>query len=158
MKKSMFVAAALAAALVSSSASALDTGVVREIRSAGLPVASSLGTVSFTALGASGADCLYLTGWESPFNPNDVKTCILRERRTDAAPSCAENRLDDLTTFVSAGPGAAGGATACSGFDTLGVSYDDITISAGEFAAAPILQGVAVLPTALPIVHAIEVA
>lgn len=157
MKKTLLVAAALAAVSISGAASALDTNVVRDIRSAGLPLASSLGSVTFTALGVSGQDCMYLAQWESPYNPNDVELCLLREHRSPVSPSCIANSQVDLTTHVSAGPGAGGGATYCAGFDNLGVSYTDITITAGEYAVAPILQGVAVFPTALPLVHPIEV-
>lgn len=158
MKKSLFVAAALAAVSISGSASALNTQMVRQIRSSGLQIASSLGTVTFTALGASAESCVYLAEWESPFNPNDVALCVVRERRTPVQPSCINNAFQDITTFVSAGPGALGGDTSCSGFDTLGIGYQDISIQAGEYSTSPVLQGVAVFPTALPLVHAIEVA
>lgn len=158
MKKSLIAAATLAVLSFSGTASALDTNEVRQMRSSGLPVQSLLGTLTFTALGAQGQYCTYLMTWESPFNPNDVELCILRERRTPVYPSCITNSLQDITTFVSAGPGAQGGSTYCAGFDTLGISYDNVTLLTGEFSAEPILQGVAVFPTAIPLVHSIEVA
>ena len=158
MKKSLFVAAALATISISGAASALDTQVVRQIRSAGLQAASSLGSVTFTALGASAESCVYLANWESPFNPNEVALCVVRERRTPVNPSCSFNAFQDFATFVSAGPGALGVDTTCGGFDTLGIAYTDISIQAGESPTSSVLQGVAVFPTALPLVHAIEVA
>lgn len=158
MKKSLIVAATLAALAVSGSASALDTNVVREIRSSGLPAMNLLGEVTFTALGVQGQYCTYLMQWASPYNPNAVNLCILRERRTPVYSSCINNSVQDVTSFVSAGPGAQGGATFCAGFDTLGISYNNITLLAGEFSMDPVLQGTAIFPTAIPLVHPILVA
>lgn len=158
MKQSLFVVTALAALSVAGAASALDSTVTRQIRASGLPVSSDLGSLQITALGAQGKSCVYLAAWESPYNPNDVALCVLRERRTPVNPSCIDNAFEDITTFVSAGPGAEGGDTVCDGFDTLGILHEDVTLLTGEYSVAPILQGVAIFPTAVPLVHAIEVA
>jgi hypothetical protein len=156
MKKSLFLAATLfASVLSSSSASALDSRVVRTIRSSNLPFQSLLGVVQFTALGSQGRHCLYLMDWLSPFNPNDATVCILRELKSPVFPSCALNSVRDITSFVDAGPGAG---TFCAGFDTLGIAYPDVTILAGEFQVEPVLQGTAIYPTPVPLIHAILVA
>lgn len=157
MKKSLIVAATLAAMTVSSSSSALDTRWVRGIRSSNLPLQSLLGVVSFAALGITGGFCNYLMNWMSPFNPNAVALCVLSEARTPVFPSCSLNAFQDITSFVSAGPGGAF-VTYCDGFDTLGIPYSAVTILAGEFIIPPVLQGTAIFPTAVPFVHAIEVA
>lgn len=158
MNQFSILAATVATCAASASAFALDTREVRSIRSSNLPTQSVLGTALFTALGSQGVDCAYLLDWISPFNPNDVVLCVLRERKTPVYASCIANSLQDITTVVTAGPAAKGGATSCSGFDNLGISYEGVSLLTGEFSAAPILQGVAIFPTALPLIHAIEVA
>lgn len=158
MKKfSIGAAAVLAAVTLSSSASALDTTCIRAIRSSNFPLQSLLGVVSFTAMGIDGGFCLYLMDWMSPYNPNDVTVCVLAEARAPVFPSCVINAFVDITSFVSAGPGSVC-PTFCAGFDTLGIAYPDITILAGEFLIPPVLQGTAIFPTAVPLIHAIEVA
>jgi hypothetical protein len=158
MKKSLVLAAALAAISFSSAASALNTNVIRAIRSSNLPLQNLLGVVSFTALGSQGRFCDYLMDWQSPFNPNAATLCVLRELKSPVYPACVVNSLVDITSFVSAGPGAPQGPTYCDGFDTLGIAYQNVTILAGEFMAPPVLQGTAIFPTAVPLIHAIEVA
>lgn len=159
MKKSTIVAAALTAVTAfsaASTASALDTRMIRQIRSAGLPLQSLLGTVAFTALGIEGRHCMYLMEWLSPFNPNAATLCVLAERRSPVYPSCILNSVQDIVSFVSSGPGAEC-STYCNGFDTLGIAYDDVTLLTGEFVVEPVLQGVAIFPTAVPLIHGIVV-
>lgn len=157
MKKLVLAAAALATLSFSTSASALDTRFLREIRSVGLPVQNILGAAAFTALGADGAHCMYLMEWYSPFNPNFAQLCVLAERRTPTAPSCAANTLMNITSYVSAGPGAEC-PTWCKGFDNLGIPARDVTILAGEFYSSPVLQGVAIYPLAVHTVLPIAIA
>lgn len=156
MKKSLLVAAAaLATATIASSASALDTRFVREVRAAGLPISPALGFAEFTALGISpvgGRTCDYLMNWTSFFNPNLVTLCHVKELRTPVTPSCAANALIDITTAVSAGPGGNLGPTYCDGFDNLGVPQVGVTLLLGEFAYSPTLQGVAIYASAVPAV------
>jgi hypothetical protein len=155
MKKSLVIAAALAATAIAGNAMAINVNVVRTLRAQGLGAGNdSLGTVQLTALGATPTHCLYRMNWTSPFNPNDVNACIIREQRTAANPSCILNRNQDITSFVDAGPAAG---TPCGGFDNLGVSFpfpgaDGVTLMLGEFSLSPILQGVVIYPTALPTV------
>lgn len=158
MKKSLIVAAALAATSLAGSASALDTRFVREIRAVGLPIQPFLGFVEFTALGSMARDCTYLMNWYSPFNPNAATLCVLRELKTPVTPSCIVNSRMDITTAVSAGPGGSLGPTYCDGFDNLGIAHPAVTILAGEFVVAPVLQGVAIFATAIPAVLPIAVA
>lgn len=156
MKKFVFAAAALAAFSVSTTTFALDTRFVRQIRAAGLPGQSFLGAASFTALGVDGRHCMYLMQWMSPFNPNDVVHCVLAERRTPVHSSCIVNSIADITSYVSSGPGAEC-STWCNGFDNLGIAWTDVTLLAGEFVVSPVLQGVVIYPTALPLVLPIEI-
>lgn len=159
MKKPLMIATMLTTLSVSGDASALDTGKIRKMWSSGLPVQNLLAeSLIFMAVGRVGDYCLYLTQWESPFNPNDVLLCVLRELRSAVYPSCIINSMKDIVAFVSAGPGAMGGQTYCGGFDTLGVPYTGVTLLAGEIWLTPVLVGNAIFPTAVPIVHAIEVA
>lgn len=157
MKKTAIIAAALATLSLAGSASALDTRVIRQIRSSGLPLQPVLGVVAFTAIGVEGRHCMYLMEWMSPFNPNAVQLCVLAERRTPIYPSCIINSVVDIVSFVSSGPGAEC-STYCDGFDTLGIAYSDVTLLTGEFVLEPVLQGVAIFPTAVPLIHGIEVA
>ena len=157
MKKSLIVAATLATLSLAGSATALDTRVIRDIRAAGLPIQPYLGVVTFTALGSQGRYCTYLMEWMSPFNPNAVTLCALRELKTPVYPSCILNSVMDITSFVSGGPGAQLGSTYCDGFDNLGIAHPNVTILAGEFIAEPVLQGVAIFGTAIPLILPIEV-
>jgi hypothetical protein len=158
MKKSLLIAAAaLATTTLAGPASALDTRFVREIRAVGLPLQSFLGLAEFTALGTRGPSCDYLMNWVSPFNPNLVSMCILKELKTPVTPSCIGNAVMNITTAVSGGPGGNLGPTYCDGFDNLGIPRPGVTILAGEFAASPTLQGVAIYSTAVPAVLPIAV-
>src|SRR5262245_19051836 len=132
MKKSLLVAGALAAVAVSGNALAIDVAPARALRVPGLtalpgaPSQDSLGTMTLTALGIGGPNngyCVYLMNWHSPFNPNDVASCIVRERRTPVNPSCIANKGLNITTTLEAGPGAPAGATFCAGFDNLGIGF-----------------------------------
>lgn len=147
MKKLVLAAAALATLSFSTSASALDTRFVREIRSVGLPVQPLLGFASFTALGVDAQHCMYLMEWHSPFNPNMVELCVLAERRTPVFPSCVGNALMDINSHISSGPGSQC-HTWCSGFDNLGIRRRDVTILAGESPLSPTMEGVAIYPLA----------
>ena len=158
MKKSLIVAASLASLSFSSAAQALNTQAIREIHADGLPLSSFLGAATFTALGAlqavGGSYCAYLMNWTSPYNPNDVSVCILREQRTPVKPSCLVNSMMDITSFVSAGAG--GGGTYCAGYDNLGFPRPRVTLLLGESPLVP-LQGIAVYEGALPLVLGILV-
>lgn len=149
MKISLVLAAAALALSLSSSAMALDVNVARTLDIQGFfGFNSSLGTVTFTALGRSGQFCDYLMDWESPFNPNDVELCILRELRTPTTPSCIRNEQRDLFTAALAGPA---GPSYCAGFNVKGESFEGIMLIFGE---SPLgLVGVAVIPTIIPVVY-----
>jgi hypothetical protein len=157
MKKTLLAGAILMTLALSGTASALNTNVIRQIRSSNLPLQNSLGTVSFTALGIEDQHCMYLMDWQNPFNPNAAQLCVLAERRTPVYNSCILNAFRDITTYVSSGPGAEC-STYCNGYDTLGIAYENVTLLTGEYKTAPVLQGVAIFPTAIPLIHAIEVA
>lgn len=153
MKRSLIVAASLAALCSPGAATALNTQVIREVQSAGLPFSNFLGQATFMALGAQGAQfCAYLMQWQSPYNPNDVQLCLVREQRTPVKPSCIVNSVMDIASFVSAGPGAQGGPTLCTGFDNLGVARPRVTLLLGEYPGEVPLQGVAIYAGALPLV------
>lgn len=141
MKRSLFLAAVTAAA-IPSAARAIDTlAGPYAIRIAGL--GASMGTAELVALGVVGEDCRYLMTWESPFNPNEVELCDVRERRTPLSPACIDNRFKNFTTFVHAGP-ASPAATACAGFDNLGEAFDGVSLLLGESPTS--LEGALLLP------------
>ena len=160
MKKSLLIAAAaLATTSIASSASAIDTFPIREVRAAGLPISPFLGFVEFTALGTiptpvGSRTCDYLMNWTSPYNPNLVTLCHVKELRTPVTPSCAANARMDITTAVSAGPAGNLGPTYCDGFDNLGVPQMGVTLLLGEFADPihPSFSGVAIYASAVPAV------
>lgn len=112
MKKSFVVAGALFAAALSSNASALDTNTARALFVDGLNI--TLGVVNFVALGATPGYCNYIMDWASPFNPNDVGLCMVREARTAFAPSCILNERADITSIVTSDFGS------CAGFNLKG--------------------------------------
>jgi hypothetical protein len=167
MKKSLMLVAALAATAFAGSALALDVDTDRELVVLGLTSISGVGTDSlgramFTGLGTSGGGvgsshryCQYLMEWESPFNPNDVQLCVVREKKTPFAPSCIANRHQDITSFLEAGSDAPSGSTYCAGFDNLGIAYDDVSLLLGEREDGGI-SGIAVYPTGIPLVLPVE--
>ncbi len=143
MSKSVMLAAVVATMAVPGAAAAIDTYAgPLPMRLVGLD--GSLGTVDFTAQGRTGDYCRYLMTWESPFNPNDVELCDVRERRTVDHPSCIENRHENIGSAVMAGP-ATPVNTLCSGFDNLGDRIDtgDISLLLGGRGA---LEGLVILP------------
>lgn len=101
MKKSLLVASVSLAALMGHSAAALIAGRDRTIHVDGLD--ATLGTATFTALGASGAFCDYLLEWNGPFNPNDISVCVAHELRQPFAPSCIVNERLDIVSAVTVG-------------------------------------------------------
>lgn len=152
MKKALVLASIAAVTSVPGAASAIDTFAgPRPVRIAGL-AGATLGTVEFAALGRMGDYCRYLMIWESPFNPNDVQLCDVRERRTLLHPSCIQNRLMNIPTITQAGPQTAV-RTRCSGFDALGDHVDKGDLNL--FLAAPDKQltGIVIFPwgVALPV-------
>jgi len=138
---------------LSLSAAALDATQTRRLVVDGF--GQSLGTISVLPLGRVGFSCSYLGIWESPVNPNEVMLCNLRERITPLHPSCVLNRSIDITSVVTAGPGAPD-ETACSGFDLLGtaVRTDDVTVLLAERTTEPALAGIVLFPVgiALPLI------
>jgi len=151
MKKSLMLVAAAAVLSVSSSAMAIDVNQARVLEIQGFTgLNSSLGAVTFTALGRSGRSCEYLMDWASPFNPNDVAICIVRELTTPWAPSCVLNEQSDIATTVLAGPAAD---SLCAGFNIKGELFDGVTLILGESQLG--LQGVAIFPGALGTVYPI---
>ena len=152
MKKSLVVAAAMAAMSITSGAMALDTISLNELRVQGFYGSfGSLGWATFTALGINGGFCDYLMNWSSPFNPNDVQLCIVRELRTAATPSCIVNERVNIPTTVLAGPS---GDSYCAGFNIKGEPFVDVSLILGESFIG--LTGVAIIPNwGLPTVYPI---
>jgi len=149
MAKLLVLAAAAMAMSVSASAMALDTRKLRDLQVDGfLGWNSSLGTAQFTALGRSGQYCEYLMSWESPFNPNDVQVCVVREMRTPSRPSCIRNEYHDFVSIVLGGPAAA---TYCAGFNLMGADFENVTLMFGESPWG--LHGVAIFPGYFPVVY-----
>ena len=145
MKKSMLLAAAMTALSISGAASALDTTRIWILDVPGF-FGRTLGAATMTPWGRSGPYCDYLMNWQSPWNPNDVTRCILREFRTAVNPSCIENELWNIVTSVWAGVDAP-----CSGFNIKGeVFLDCVVLVLGESPAG--LVGTAFFPVgaALP--------
>ena len=143
MRNSVILAAVVATMAVPGTAAAIDTFAgPLPMRLVGLD--GSLGSVDFTARGRAGDYCRYLMTWESPYNPNDVQLCDVRERRTVDHPSCIENRRENIGSAVLAGP-ATPVNTLCSGFDNLGDRVDtgDISLLLGGRGA---LEGLVILP------------
>jgi hypothetical protein len=104
-------------------------------------VSASLGTLNFTPLGADGQFCNYLANWTSPFNPNDVLTCVLQEARTAFNPSCIMNERCDIVTLVQS-------SSVCSGFNLKGEATNGVSLLFSESSAG--LNGIAVLPGNIP--------
>jgi hypothetical protein len=104
-------------------------------------IAARLGSLSFTPLGADGQYCNYLANWTSPFNPNDVQTCILQEARTPFAPSCIMNERCDIVSLVQS-------SAVCSGFDLKGEATSGVSLLFSESGAG--LSGIAVIPSGVP--------
>lgn len=151
MKKSLVLAAIASALVAPCAAMALDTNVARVLRVPGFPAwRDNLGTAMFIALGRGRASpfCDYAMLWESPFNPNDVVQCDLREYRTVASPSCIQNERHDIVTSVLAGPLAG---TYCAGFNVTGQDFDEIALVLGESHWG--LNGAVILPTAIPVIY-----
>jgi hypothetical protein len=154
-KKSLIVAAALTTSAFAGDAMALDTLSARALIVPGLSripgvLVDTLGIADFTALGIGPfGSCQYLMNWISPFNPNEVAQCLVTEARTPFDPSCLENSLYDVTTFVGSGITAVGPVTYCAGFDNLGLFYDAVSLALGE---DPLwgLSGVAVYSDCYP--------
>lgn len=152
MKKSLMLAAATLALSVTGAASALNVNAVRVLVIDGFPGwYDTLGVATFTALGRSGPFCDYLMNWESPFNPNDVALCIVREVRTPVTPSCIINENVDITSTLLGGPA---GDTYCEGFNLKGEPFCDVSLILGE---SPLLglRGVAIFPTGIGQVYPI---
>src|SRR5262245_8893340 len=99
MKKSLFIATALAISSIATNAMALDATRARILQVGGTGL--SLGVLTFLPLGADGPFCDYLANWASPFNPNDVGLCVVQELRTNFAPSCIVNERLDITSIVT---------------------------------------------------------
>lgn len=162
MKKSLTVAFALAATAIAGSASALDVSVERVLSVPGLddipgvPV-DVVGIATFTGLGvSSNRYCQYLMEWENPFNPNDAELCVVREKRQPfGGQSCILNRLEDIASFLEAGPDAPNGSTYCAGFDNLGTLQEDVTLLLGEDPHDG-LRGLAIYDGIVPLVLPIE--
>jgi len=149
MKKSLMLAAAMAALSASSAATALDVNSIRILEIPGFYGSNNvLGVVSFTALGRVGRSCEYLMDWASPFNPNAVSLCVVRELITPWTPSCILNEWADIPTTVLAGPA---GDTYCAGFNLKGEVFEDVTLILGESQLG--LNGVAIFPSYLPVVY-----
>jgi hypothetical protein len=124
MKKSLLVATVLAVSSVAGSAYALDADEVRSLQVDG--IGRSLGFIyTSMPLGWDGPFCDYLTNWVSPFNPNDVSTCLLHELRTPLAPSCIVNERFDFVTIVQSD------AAFCAGFNLKG-EYLPVTLLLSE--------------------------
>lgn len=140
MKKSMLLAAAMTALSISGGAMALDVSHRLPLQIPGF-YGRTLGEGLLTPLGRTGDYCDYEMSWQSPFNPNDVVSCLARESRTPVNPSCIENELRNIVTTVTAGVGSP-----CSGFNVKGERFDGVVLILGE---SPIgLVGVAIFPVA----------
>jgi hypothetical protein len=137
MKKALILAAAVAALSASSNAMAWGPGRgLLDLRGRVI-TADGLGPIGVvdmvTPIGREGPYCTYLLNWGSPFNPNDVTTCVLAEVRTAVDASCIMNAYDgfNASTAVLAGTFAGYGAGFCQGFDLLGVPFN-VDIVAGS--------------------------
>jgi hypothetical protein len=152
MGKTLVAAIAAAVLGISGTAAAIDTlAGPRTIWVVGLGKLT-LGSAELLALGRVGDDCRYLMTWESPYNPNEVLLCDLRERRTVLFPSCVANRSMDVPSIVRAGPDS-GVRTRCSGFDPLGVAIDTGDVSLILASRGRGLEGIVIFPwgVALPV-------
>jgi len=132
MKKSLVLGAAVAAMSISTAASAINApgyrGSLAPMASDGL---GNVGLVySILATGAVGQDfCGYILSWQSPYNPNDVVSCVLREARGTVNPSCIANSTANIPTSVLAGQTVS---TSCNGFDLLGAPLTGISLFLSE--------------------------
>jgi hypothetical protein len=133
MKKSLVLGAALAAMSISTSASAIDAAAYSATRPSMVSDAiGSLGTVDYLlSLGTFGAnpnECRYILSWRSPFNPNDVLQCDLREQRGPLNPSCNQNAGAGGTpnnAVVLAGLTSGSG---CQGFTNTGIPFGAVQV------------------------------
>jgi hypothetical protein len=149
MKKSLMIGAALALSTIAGSASALDVGVPRTLLVDGfVGLRADLGVLTFLPLGRAGAYCEYLGNWFSPFNPNDVEICIIRELATNFNPSCIVNEVVDVPTIIEAG-GVAGW---CRGFNLKGESMDVALLLSESYG---VLSGIAAFadPCGIPMIY-----
>jgi hypothetical protein len=122
MKKSLTLAAAVAAIAVPGAASALNVPAYN-VDGGAVPMTTPVGNVGFVdstlALGQAGPGlCRYRIAWRDPFNPNNALNCDLLELRGTLNPSCNTNKTVNFATSVVAGIGSA-----CGGFDNTGTAF-----------------------------------
>lgn len=140
MNKPMLLAAAMTALSISGGAMALDVSRILVLQIPGF-YGRTLGDGLLSPLGRTGEFCDYEMSWGSPFNPNDVVSCLVRESRTPVSPSCVENEMRNIVTTVTAGIGSS-----CSGFNVKGERFDGVVLLLGESPAG--LVGTAIFPLA----------
>jgi hypothetical protein len=141
MKKSMMLAAAVTALSITGGAMALDVRAVERpivVDGFGGAAFGTLGFLTFTGLGRAGRSCQYLAEWGSPWNPNDVASCLILESRTAFNPSCIDNEYMDVTARVVSVAGY------CSGFDIKGEDFVDVALTLSEIAGGG-LAGLAII-------------